>query len=158
MLKRILAVIAATLLGLAGAAGPAQGATLLPAAPASQVAMDPTCPVTEICLHTGVFWDGVTFDADPWGLPANTCFNFNSYWNDNVNSFWWNEDDPFWYGAYAEIYEGPNCTIRALARVLPGGTPFEQMRSCNEGFYWTGPCGPPNNVAQRASSWAFTMG
>lgn len=160
MLKRILAIFVALIAGGVMAtvvASPAQAEAQMPSAAAASAALTPTCAATHICLHTGVFWDGTTFQADPWGLPANTCFNFNSFWDNNVNSFWWNEDDPFWAGSYAEIYEGTNCSIRVIARVVAGQTPFDQMRSCNEGAYWDGPCGPPNNVSKRASSWAFAI-
>lgn len=164
--KRAAALLAVVIvaLGLAVAVtAPAQAspvavesATTLEA-PAMSSALAPTCPVTKICLHTGTFWDGTTFVADPWSLPSSTCFNFNSFWDNNVNSFWYNEDSPFWLGSYAEIYEGPNCTIRVIGRAMAGQYPVDQMRSCNEGVFWDGPCGPPNNVARRASSWAFAI-
>lgn len=127
------------------------------ATPTMSSVLAPTCTTTYVCLFTGVFWDGTVFQADTWDLPANTCFNFNSFWDNNVNSFWWNEDDPFWAYSYAEIYEGTNCSIRVIARVTAGLTPYDQMRSCNEVAPWDGPCGPPNNVSKRASSWAFAL-
>lgn len=159
MVKKLALTLALVVAGVLGAAAPAQAATV--AIPSTAVVMSsalaPTCPVTKICLHTGVFWDGITFVADPWSLPASTCFNFNSFWDNNVNSFWYNEDSPFWFGSYAEIYEGPNCTIRVIGRAMAGQYPVDQMRSCNEGVFWDGPCGPPNNVPKRASSWAFVI-
>lgn len=158
MIKKLTLVLAFIVAGVLGAAAPAQAA-IVAVSPSTVAVMSsalaPTCPVAKICLHTGVFWDGTTFVADPWGLPSNTCFNFNSFWDNNVNSFWYNEDSPFWAGSYAEIYEGTNCSIRVIARVTAGLTPYDQMRSCNEVAPWDGPCGPPNNVSKRASSWAF---
>lgn len=168
MLKRIAATFTLLLMSIAGTAviaAPAQAdvvwaeasTTTTTTSAVMSSALAPTCPIGKICLHTGVFWDGTTFVADPWILPENTCFNFNSFWDNNVNSLWYDEDSPFWLGSYAEIYEGPNCTIRVIARAMAGQYPVDQMRSCNEGVFWDGPCGPPNNVSKRASSWAFDL-
>lgn len=157
-LKKIVAALVALVVGMLGAVVISSSARAeTPAVEVVQAKMDPTCPVTYICLHTGVFWSGTTFVADPWALPENTCFNFNSFWNDNVNSLWYNESDTWYTGSYAEMYENANCTGAVIARAWAGSSPLGQMRSCNEVAPWDGPCGPPNNVAKRASSWAFDL-
>lgn len=163
--SRLVTFVAALLialgsLGLSPAVSAAAVDTVGVAAVAEQRV--PTCPDGILCWFDWNNWQGPKYMVDIAGVPANTCFNmgtdpFGTNWNDIVDSVWWNET----LGSgntYAEFYEGANCTVIAVARAWTNGVPYDQMNSCTRGIEWNGPCGPPNNVAKRISSWAYNYG
>jgi hypothetical protein len=144
MLKKIAAVLALVLVGVLGASAPAQAAS--------------GCPSGSICWYDRSDWTGHNYVVNPFVTPANTCFNmgvdpsgFN--WDRMIDSVWWNAS---LFPAYAEFYEGPSCSVRAVTRVYPYGFRADKMQSCTEPFeIWKGPCAPPSYVPHRIRSWAF---
>jgi len=145
-----LAAIAAGFLGAVVVTSPAQAA--------------PTCPFDMICWFDRHDWQGAVYVVNPDNFPQATCFNMGTdpntgiNWNDIVDSVWWNDIE--FASSYVEFYEGPNCTISAVTRAHAWVPVTDQMQQCTEGPSpdpWKGPCGPPNNVAKRISSWAFRL-
>ena len=147
MFKRLALGLVVTLVAVLGLAVPAQAA--------------PTCDFYRICWFDLNNWQGVKYVVNPSGLPQHTCFNMGTdpntgyNWDKIIDSVWWNEIS--FPDAYAEFYEGLNCTIAAVTRTDSWAPVDNQMQSCTEGApEWKGPCGPPSNVSHRIRSWAFT--
>ena len=145
----ILATVMAGLLGVTAVSTPAHAAAPNP------------CPYKFICWYDRNDWTSFNYLAAPWTLSPNTCYNMGYdpntgvNWNELADSVWWS--DGGLPGAYVEFYEGFNCTIRSITRAFPAGLAMDQLQSCTEPVnVWNGPCGPPNFVAKRISSWAFS--
>lgn len=107
-----------------------------------------------MCWFDSNNWTSTNLQIMPGWFQQGVCYNMPSGWDNRIDSVWWNEVSQPW--TYAEFYDGPNCTIRAVTRVYAWTNLDNQKQSCVEpAVEWLGPCGPPNNVSRRISSWAF---
>jgi hypothetical protein len=150
MYKRLALLLATLVVGSLGA--------LAVTAPAS-AAPNP-CPAKFICWYDRSDWTSYNYIVNPLITAPNTCFNMGTdpngvNWDSIVDSVWWNQGNAA--PAYAEFYEGLNCTIAPVTRAHAFGYISDQMQSCTEAaIYWNGPCAPPSYVIHRIRSWAFS--
>jgi hypothetical protein len=146
MIKRILALLVASVAVLALAAEPAQAVS--------------SCPYTSICWYDSSNWQGAKYIVNPAHLPQHTCFNMGVdpntgiNWDRRIDSVWWN--DILGPITYVEFYAGRDCRAPLVTRAYAWVPTSDQQQSCSEPVWiWNGPCGIPsaNNVLR---SWAFS--